>query len=128
MHRRWLSSTPVADVSIREAESGSRVVPLLGDDAVQSDVVPLKPSHGRLPQPDPVALATKLGTNDVETDKPIASCVGNRGDAPDRFTVRLADQEPAGVSREEALRIVQPRIPPLAGSEVHGGRKFLAPH
>jgi hypothetical protein len=50
----------------------------MGHDAVQSDVVSVKPGQGGLPQPEPVALAAKLRADDLKAHKPVAPGVGNR--------------------------------------------------
>src|SRR5690606_11746112 len=107
------SGTLVADVAMREAETGLAVVVLLGDDAVEPDQPPAEKIERGLPDPQSEAVAGTVRPDDVETDESEVVPVPDGGYGRDGFSAIKSHQEAARVGSAIAFGVMNSRIPSL---------------
>ena len=67
--------------------------------------------HARLPDPNPVALAARLGRHDVKAEESEGLAVAHDRDATHRLAIQPADQKACGIGGLEGDGVAQAGIP-----------------
>ena len=115
-------------VLVGEHETGSLVVFLLRDNAVETDNPIFKPRHPGLPKKIAVPAPTQVRLDDIEAEKAKGWSVYYSGNAADRFTIQTSDQEAFRIGSMETRSIGETGIPALTGSPLDCEIEIIARH